>query len=354
MKRCKVYKDGSHFIAIVPTKGNSGVRRKPPPEEPILVEETDETAALVEEGAACPIGKGPEKETEEGRAQGGEPALKTEENSRSPEVKGEEHKKSRVSTRSEEFLKWYRESVGMNEQAQFRFIASKMESYFASKKQLYRFLEQKMFCRKRAEITRRIRCVRRASLHELSYFATFTFDGRKLTEKEFEKKLLTTLRHLASRKGWKYMGTWERGGEHGRLHFHAIMYIPEGKTVGKFERKREYNVKTRRMEERIENTFFCDRFGRNEFAVIDGTALTIGTAVGYIIKYIEKTGGRIICSRGMRTFIETDIDEKDIIGRLRKDDAKKYLLFDDFKVYKDEEELGTVSPGVLARAKTVN
>ena len=354
MKRCKVYKDGSHFVAIVPTKGNSGVRRKPPPEEPILVEEPDETAALIEEGTTCPIGEGAEKETEEGRAQGGEAALKTEENSRSPEAKGEEHKKSRVSTRSEEFLKWYRESVGMNEQAQFRFIASKMEPYFASRKQLYRFLEQKMFCRKRAEITRRIRCVRRASLHELSYFATFTFDGRKLTEKEFEKKLLTTLRHLASRKGWKYMGTWERGGEHGRLHFHAIMYIPEDKTVGKFERKREYNVKTRRMEERIENTFFCDRFGRNEFAVIDGTALTIGTAVGYIIKYIEKTGGRIFCSRGMRTFIETDIDEKDVIGRLRKDDTKKYLLFDDFKVYKDEEELGTVSPGVLARAKTVN
>ena len=105
MKRCKVYKDGSHFIAIVPTKGNSGVRRKPPPEEPILVEEPDETAALIEEGAACPIGEGAEKETEEGRAQGGESALKTEENSRSPEGKGEEHKKSRVSTRSEEFLK---------------------------------------------------------------------------------------------------------------------------------------------------------------------------------------------------------------------------------------------------------
>ena len=81
MKRCKVYKDGSHFIAIVPTKGNSGVRRKPPPEEPILVEEPDETTALIEEGTACPIGEGAEKETEEGRTQGGESALKTEENS---------------------------------------------------------------------------------------------------------------------------------------------------------------------------------------------------------------------------------------------------------------------------------
>ena len=100
MKRCKVYKDGSHFIAIVPTKGNSGVRRKPPPEEPILVEEPDETTAPAGEEAACPIGEAVSEETEAERTQGAKSDLKTEENSRSSEGKGEEHKKSRVSTRS--------------------------------------------------------------------------------------------------------------------------------------------------------------------------------------------------------------------------------------------------------------
>lgn len=39
MKKCKVYSDGSHYIAIRPTEGYSGPRRKPPPEEPIIVEE---------------------------------------------------------------------------------------------------------------------------------------------------------------------------------------------------------------------------------------------------------------------------------------------------------------------------
>ena len=39
MKKCKVYKDGSHYIAIRPTTGYSGVRRKPPSEDPIIVEE---------------------------------------------------------------------------------------------------------------------------------------------------------------------------------------------------------------------------------------------------------------------------------------------------------------------------
>ena len=56
----------------------------------------------------------------------------------------------------------------------------------------------------------------------------------------------------------------------------------------------------------------------------------------------------------MRTFIETDIDNNDIVARLREDDDKKYVLFDDFKVYKDGKELGEISPGVLAQAKTVN
>ena len=88
--------------------------------------------------------------------------------------------------------------------------------------------------------------------------------------------------------------------------------------IGKMELKRDYNVKTRRMEERIENSFFQDRFGRNKFERIDGTALTLGTAVSYIIKYIEKTGGKIICSKGLRTFIETDIDNDDVVARLRE------------------------------------
>ena len=86
---------------------------------------------------------------------------------------------------------------------------------------------------------------------------------------------------------------------------------------------------------------------------MDGTALTVNTAIEYIVKYLEKDGGRIICSKGLHTFLETDIDNKDIVCRLRAGEDKKYILFDDFKVYKDGKELGTMSPGVLANAKTV-
>ena len=73
----------------------------------------------------------------------------------------------------------------------------------------------------------------------------------------------------------------------------------------------------------------------------------------------KKNNGKItcrcpVCSKRLHTFIETDIDDKDIITLLREDNDTKYILFDDFTVYKDGEELGEFSPSVLANAKTVN
>ena len=41
--------------------------------------------------------------------------------------------------------------------------------------------------------------------------------------------------------------------------------------VGRLELKRDYDVKKKRMVERMENSFFWDRFGRNKFELIDGT-----------------------------------------------------------------------------------
>jgi hypothetical protein len=191
-------------------------------------------------------------------------------------------------------------------------------------------------------------------LHGFNWFCTFTYDSKKLSEEEFKKKLLNTLRHFANRKDWKYMGTWERGGDTDRLHFHAVMYIPEDKMSGNVEKKREYDVKQKKMVEYTENSFFKDRFGRNTFDEIDGNELTISKALDYILKYIEKDGGRIICSKGLHTFIETDIESEDIITNLREGDYSKFILFDNFKVYKDGEKLGVISPDVLANAKTVN
>ena len=72
-------------------------------------------------------------------------------------------------------------------------------------------------------------------------------------------------------------------------------------------------------------------------------------SVGF--KYLEKSGGRITCSRGLNTFIETNIDPEDIIVRLYDFDDRKYILFDDFKVYIGEKCLGSFSRDMLSSLK---
>ena len=158
MKNCKVYKDGSHYIAIRPTEGAGRDRRVLPPEECIIVDESSDVTD------SMPVAVQDETiQAEEGQTVMSE---------LSPDEKPE--KKFRISTRTDEFLRWYRASVGMKKSEQYRFIASKLAPYFTSQEDLYYFLDKKMYCRKRAETTRRIRCLRRAALHELNYFCTVT------------------------------------------------------------------------------------------------------------------------------------------------------------------------------------
>lgn len=352
MKRCKIYKDGEHFIAMRPTTGRSGPRRKQPPEELIEVTEPVSLSPAETFESKDSVFSADTEETIPDAAKNTE--LSKENETIKTETVSMQKETKRISTRYDEFMRWYRESVGMRRKKRRKFIADHLRPYFPNEEELYKYVDRKIDCRIRADITRRIRCLRRASLHELSYFCTFTYDSKKMNEEEFEKRLLNTLRHFASRKGWKYMGTWERGGDTNRLHFHAIMYISDDAMSGEIESRKDYDVKKKRMVEYLTNTFFEKKFGRNTFQIIDGTALTLSTAIGYIVKYIEKTGGRIICSKGLRTFIETDVDDDDIIAPLREYENKKYILFDDFNVYKDGEQLGPISPSVLARAKTIN
>ena len=256
----------------------------------------------------------------------------------------------RISTRSAEFKRWYVESAGMKWGPRRHYIAKKLKAYFKSEEELFRFVDYKMQCAYRAASVRRTRCVRRAALHKLNLFCTFTYDSKKMTE-EFRVKLLNTLRHFASRKGWKYMGAWERGQETGRLHFHALMYIPEGAMSGVIEKRREYDPKRRRMVEFETNTFFEKTFGRNTFDYVDGVALQYSNAVSYIVKYLEKSGGRMVCSRGLKTFAEVQIDEADIIVPLYDYDDKKFVLRDDFRVYEKYEYIGIFSNEMLPRLK---
>lgn len=139
---------------------------------------------------------------------------------------------------------------------------------------------------------------------------TFTYADSLHTEESFKKRLLETLRWFATRHNWKYMGVWERGKDTGRLHFHALMYIPDGELVGSFEELTEYNKKTGRQKTIMQNMFFAEKFGRNEFDNIGGISRLYGKAIAYIMKYMKKQNVKAVYARGLYEYFRTDVRAK--------------------------------------------
>ena len=101
---------------------------------------------------------------------------------------------------------------------------------FRAEDEAVHFVEQHFERLSRNRWERYKRMIRRGYTNRWNFFCTYTFDTRKQTEESFRKTLMNTLYHLSSRRGWRYMGAWERGELGQRLHFHALTYIPEGGT----------------------------------------------------------------------------------------------------------------------------
>ena len=196
---------------------------------------------------------------------------------------------------------------------------------------------------KRNRIVRLTRLYRKVNLQQWTHFCTFTYDSEKLSEEEFKKKLLNCLRHLSSRKGWKYIGVWERSPINQRLHFHGIFVIP--KMIDEIIETKDYSTKNHKMQTTHQNTFFLERFGRNDFKEIEHTSL-IYQAVSYILKYIRKTGEKVIYSKHLQTYFVSDILARDIVCKIGQED-RKLLLFDDFLCIDEGVVMGKVSPEVI-------
>ena len=193
---------------------------------------------------------------------------------------------------------------------------------------------------KRNRIVRYTRLIRKIRLQVWTHFCTFTYDSNKLTEEQFREKFLNCLRHLAYRKNWKYVGVFERSPDLKRLHFHGIFLISQ--MIGEIVETKDYSTKTHQMQIARQNTFFLERFGRNDFRPLDQHS--IQDAIGYITKYINKTGEKVLYSRGLQTYFITDIVEDDVACTIGQED-RKIVLFDDFNCFDFEtgEVLGQPS-----------
>ena len=72
------------------------------------------------------------------------------------------------------------------------------------------------------------------------------------------------------------MGVFEYGELNGSIHFHALIYIPEGEVIGELVKKREYSTKRGERRTRYGNTFFDEYFGMSDFQEVNPVLLKRG------------------------------------------------------------------------------
>ncbi len=247
----------------------------------------------------------------------------------------------------------YKESQNLPKRERKKYITEKLQADITDKTERRVYVEQNIERKKTNAIKRRIRLWRKVYTQgKWDYFVTFTFDSKKHTSESFEKTLRNTLKHAVQRKGWKYIGVWERGSETDRLHFHGIFYIPDGAMIGTLEQLTDYSTKLHRRQTTYSNTHFLKQFGRNDFKEICHRDLE--HSVNYILKYIEKSGERLVYGGELPTYFKSSILSNDIACPIGVDD-KKLLLFDNFTcIDENGVVVGKVSPEVIEQMPKAN
>ncbi len=338
----KVYFDGSHFIAIPHTVRPTKRRSKPIEEKITIIQESE-----IKEGSL-------QESTQE-------PSISLEnlvddkciEETKSIEIKQEKTTQIvRTLTKKELFEELYTKYIDLKKNEGKNKIIYEMLPYFKDKESCEVFVFNNFERKQRNLICRRVRMCRKANLANFNYFCTFTYDNNLHTENTFKNKLRTCLRNLCFRKKWKYMGVWERAPETKRLHFHGLFNIPDNNMPGELIECEDYNFSAHKRIKTYQNTYFNSKFGRSDFKEIN-TKSDLMNEVRYICKYIEKTGEKIVYSKGLPQYFISDIMDEDVVCTIGQED-KKLLLFDDFKCWDEGCLIGEVSPEVIEQMRKSN
>ena len=343
-RKCKIYFDGSHHIAIPPQP------KKPRPKKGAKVKkETPELEELDATEEDCPFDKPVQlslfdNDNRKERAQSN--PLLTEETAPAsfpPDTSP---------SRKEIFERLYKEHLYDSRRKRKREIIKGMLPYCKDYEDAKLFTELNLRRKRNNLIARRVRMRRKAGLQDFTHFVTFTYSDALHTEQSFKKSLGTCLRHYADRKGWKCMGVWERSPEKQRLHFHGIFYIPEGTMPGQMMDVNDFNFKSKQRKTTRQNTYFNEHFGRSDFEKIENDHV-LQDAMNYLMKYIEKSGERIVYYGDLPQYFVSDVMEDDIICPYGED-GRKFILADSFGCWDEGEYMGQVSKETIAKMPKAN
>ena len=227
------------------------------------------------------------------------------------------------------FDSMYFEAVrrGLKGEEMVEYIQAGLEKLYPALPTLRNYILEKIDKKKRNLWKRIKRFKRKANMNKWNYFVTFTCDPKKHTQESFMKKLRKCLSNLHTRRKWRYMGVFERGEARGSIHFHALMYVPEGEMIGSIEEKKEYSTKRGGVYTRYANTFFDENFGMSDFQEVNPILLQRGETSRYLVKYIMKTGEKAVYSRGIPGEICKELSDSCIVGEY-VDFVRKYVFWD--------------------------
>lgn len=254
----------------------------------------------------------------------------------------------RTDTPKERFETAYKESQALPKRERKKYIAEKLQDFFAATEETAAFVASNIERKKTNAAKQRTWLMRKVYLQKWNFFTTFTYSDEKHTEETFKAKLRNTLKQIVSRKCWKYIGVWERAASE-RLHFHGIFYIPENAMVGELKQVSDYSTKQRRMQTTYQNTRFLRQFGRNDFKELI-TKSDIMLSVRYLLKYIEKSGEKLVYGGDLPTYFISDVMDEDIVCPTGIDD-RKAVLFDDFNCWDEGCLVGKVSPETISQLR---
>ena len=233
-------------------------------------------------------------------------------------------------------------------------LIRELTEYFEDENNAKRYADEYMEKRQRNLFERRKRLSRKINIGRWNFFCTFTYDDKLHNEESFRKKLSNCLKKMSHRKGWVYIGVWERSPEKNRLHFHGLFNIPEGAMVGELIEVNDYSFSTHQRQTTTQNTYFNERFGRSDFSSIQSSMDAIQDAKRYLMKYLEKSGERVVYSKGTPTYFISDILDDDVVCSMNEQKATKLILFDDFQCLDEGCYMGQVSPEVIAQMRKAN
>lgn len=341
--KCKIYSDGGHYIAIPHTTRPYRPRKKPKEEVIAVAEEVAEEVQQPAEQSVPSIEDAP-MPLEETVSDAAESVETTDMLSEKPTT-------NRLMTKKELFEELYARYQSLPRYKRKAVILKRMRPYFPDAEAARLYVETNTRRTTRNLIARRVRMTRKINLQTFNYFVTFTYNSELHTEESFRKKLKNCLSHFCTRKGWKYVGVWERSPEKKRLHFHGIFQIPDGTMPGMMLEVADYNFKAHRRVVTHQNSYFNEEFGRSDFEPLN--IQSIGSAIAYIVKYLEKTGEKIVYSKGLPQFFISDVMDEDVVCPFGLED-KKLLLYDDFLCWDEGVLVGAVSKAVINQMPKAN